>query len=233
MNAAEARFSELLTVADWTARHVASRFRGYVEFEDLRQEALVWLLDPAHASRITVDDEGKIYGARVHAELMRYLVPKARAERTAKCGGDPDDNKRYNMRTVRAVLPAVWTGEGVVRTESEIRAAGDPAEGGTWLVSVMDVARALRHTVGLADQAILFARHVLGESWEVVAAGADTEDATADSVRMRATRAERAIVDFLNGIEPIPGWGGPGSRHAHSNNYMQHKTDAAYSGDGS
>lgn len=227
--AEEVRFSQLLRIATRAGNEVASQYGGYVEPDDMRQEALAWLFDPAHASRVNSDEAGDLYANRLHAELLRFLIPRARAERQHATGGDPEDDKRYSLNIVKAVLPALWTGEGAIRTESEIRGSGDPSEGGNWQAAVLDVARAFRAAVGRRDAAVLFDRFVLGSSWEDVALAQDA-DTTADAVRMRATRALHTMVDFLNGIPTVPGWGGPGSRTARSNKHMQHLIDNAYGG---
>lgn len=229
MTVAETQFSQLFKVAQRAAIDVAQAYPGYVELDDMRQEALAWLYDPKHASRVGTDENGDVYATRLHAELLRYLIPRARAERTHRSGGNPADDSRYGLSVLRLLLPAVWTGEGAMRSESEIRGSGDPSEGGTWQVAVIDVSRALNVTVGKADQAILFRRYALGQAWDEIAASVADQPAP-DAVRMRANRALTSMLDHLNGVPVHPTWGGPGSRRARSNKVMQHLTDNVYSG---
>lgn len=223
----EERFSQLHAISRRAGADVANEYAGYVDRDDMAQEALAWFYEHPGVVDAETDDEGRMYSQRLVRKVKRYLLPLARRERTYRNGGKVSDDARYTPDTVRVVLPAVWTGESAERVESEVRVAANPAEGNTWAAMVLDVRAALHASLGKADQALLFAHYVTGDSWEQVAA---SRGSTEGAVQKRASRAVAVICDHLNGLEPDTdlSWGGPGSRRVLSNGTAQAITQNAY-----
>lgn len=232
MNGTETRFSQLYAIAKQAGQTVASDFGGYVTAEDMTQQGVAWLLEPARDKLLqrSVDPEGNLYHSSLVREVRRHLNAAARLERVITDGGRPSDVARYSSGTVTSVLSAAWTDErpdaGV--DDSGIKHRADPATGGDYQATVLDVRRGVRDAVGKRDQAFLFARYVTGLSWDAVG---ELFDTTPDAARMRAARSVEAVVDYLNGLEPSPRTDdGPGTRTARSNAYMRHVAANHYEG---
>jgi DNA-directed RNA polymerase specialized sigma24 family protein len=160
--------------------------------------------------------------------VLRYLIPKARQARAALYGA-PSDDQKYSTRTIRALLPALWSDEHAERPESEIRSHSDPAIGGNWTPMTVDVHKAFQ-LIGTAEQAILLLRYGLGDDWRDIAAQSCSSES---AVRLRADRAITQMADHLNGLderlypfEPV------GTIRTQSNARARFSTDAVYNGEG-
>lgn len=150
---------ELLELAASEAATLARRWPG-VERDDIRQEILLWALEAAESgSELAEDGLGddeyqqrrKVLRFKLRDAGAQYCRRQERArrrERAAALGFDVDDEAFYGLVQLRLLVQAYFA-EGITehpprgRADS-VRRAGDPAEGGTWMASLLDVERGLR-----------------------------------------------------------------------------------------
>lgn len=154
---------ELLELAAAEAGRLARRWPG-VERDDIKQEILLWCVEngldgselPAgepesdeeaeehrqarRAVRLKLRDAGAAYCRRAERDRRR--------ERAAVRGYDPADEAFYSLTQLRE-LAAQYFASGIterpaVGRDESVRRISDPAEGGTWLASLIDVERALK-----------------------------------------------------------------------------------------
>jgi hypothetical protein len=193
--------------------------------DDMTQEAMTWLVSHPEMVDKNVDPDGELYHHRLYLLTMRHIIPLARAARAALYGA-PCDDQKYTARTIKAVLPSLWSDEHAARPEAEVRSHADPAVGGNWPALVADV-RAAFALVGTTDQRILLCRYGLALTWDASGTRAGVSEGAA---RVRADRAIVAMTDWLNGVyvdtfEPV------GTRRTESNARAQFRTHQDYEGE--
>ncbi len=166
--------------------------------DDLYQEAWTWLL--RHTQTVTTAlEDGKVGRRRLNHLVTQHLVAVARADKATQLGYDLDDEAFYTPGVVEELLPLVFSAEALLKPAAEAgsRPSGDPASGGTWLVTVLDVRRAW---VGAA----LTAKQVAALEG-VYRDGIDTRElaamyATDETEIEKAVKyGLRRMVDFLGG----------------------------------
>lgn len=150
---------ELLALAATEAAALARRW-PHLERDDIQQEILLWALEHAESgSELSVEELGEDeYRERRRALRWRLRDAGARycrrqerdrrRERAAVLGYDVVDEAFYSLAQLRGLVEQYFA-EGVTerpplgRADSVTR-TGDPAEGGTWTATLVDVERGLR-----------------------------------------------------------------------------------------
>lgn len=159
-----------MTVTDWTftsADHAAitsaakictSRYRGYVEFQDVQQELYLWLLshyDRAERWRAEHDEK---HAERTLIKALRNVAEGyCRNEKAQKEGYAADDEFFYSIPMVADLLALSFDPDWMMPRSAELDASpsGKPAsEGGNLMAMVADVTRALA-TLPDPDQRLL------------------------------------------------------------------------------
>lgn len=183
------------------ARQVANRYGGYVQTDDLTQEAMVWWYGrgqrylPAYLA-----DEDP---ARLTVSLRRCMESYARSEKAGLSGYEPRDQYRYSAREVIALIPVAMEPEGLPEAGhgDGPSAKGNLAEGGDLLAALVDVRRALTaltesdlHFLTLADDCSYI--------WERVAAR--MAGGVPDSLRRRHARIAERMARWLSNEEDEP-----------------------------
>jgi DNA-directed RNA polymerase specialized sigma24 family protein len=127
------------------------------------------------------------------------MVSYAKTEKRQCLGYEAEDEAFYGLTQIAEILPSVmWDEPEPPRSAgSEIRSTSDPAEGGNWLASWLDV----KHALNVADlsareRSTLLALYADGESQ---ASWADMLGVTAQAVQQTNTRALRKLQRVLGG----------------------------------
>lgn len=217
-------------VARKAARLLTNQYRPYVEFEDMLQEARLWLFThPQNIEHAILSESGRIYQPQLVSEVATYLTPRAKKEKARSLGVTTTHQSRYTVEAVEAVLPALWdlTPTPIPGTpETAGRGASDPAYGGGFHVAVMDVKRAMAAVTSKAQQKVLFVVYGMGTT------GREAQwfsKVPRGEIEGRARRAVQAIVNHLND-EPDLYYDGPGSRKAMSNAQSNAINEDGYGG---
>lgn len=221
------------------AAQVARRYRGYVTFSDMEQEAQIWVMTHPRTVFDRLQD-GKRGNDRITRQLAKHLHSIARTEKASVSGYNPEDEVFYSQAVVEMILPALWDEtlmvQGPQGEPSEGRSNSDPSEGGNWQVMVADVRAAYdRSDLDVRQRVALVMRYheqatltEIGRALEVSKQGAQ------GVVRSALGR----LVNYLGGTDPHHScgyececgrsYGGPGSRRAISNATARAITDGNY-----
>lgn len=184
---------------NYAASQVLRKYKRYVELDDLIQVGLLWVTEhPTYIESLEEVSE-KLAQWRLQQRVTSPMVSYARAEKRQRLGYEATDEAFYSLNQLAEILPAVFENdpEPPRSASNEIRSPGDPAEGGNWLASWLDV----KHAWGMAEltgreRSTLLALYGEGESQ---ASLADLLGVTAQAVQQTNTRALRKLQRVLGG----------------------------------
>lgn len=211
------------------ARFTHQHYAPYVEYEDMLQEALVWVWQHPERVEHAQFEDGNLNQPQLVSEIMVYLTPRAKRAKAAALGVSTRYQSRYTFEAVEAVLPALWdtTPTATPGTpETAGRGAPDPAYGGGFAAAVMDVQRAYDRTVSKPGKKLLFVTYGMGVKGREAQYFSGTNRM---EIEPRVRRIVQTMVDFLND-EPWQYHEGPGSRHVMTNAQANAITDSGYDG---
>lgn len=192
------------------------RHRGYVEEDDLRQEAYLWLMENAELVAEHVDNKAWRY---LTSDLYRSLYKVAMKARYLRDGTEPGDYYFYTLTVLDELLPEALLGpEAVIETQEDLNhqiRAGKPInERGDKAAMLADVQKA-HSRLNEDDKYLIFLRYGhVGASDKTVAEDLGLPQTT---VSYQLRRALRRMADHLGG-EPVTG------RQAKSNARAQYET---------
>lgn len=192
---------DIAPVIDSTAYAVLRRNRNYVEFDDLRQEAWLWVLD--HPKKMTeFQEEDDALGAwLLNRDLYKHLDKLARKVRADRVGYLPEDERFYTLKSIEELLPYVLNNDMTPPAGNVTgKSTKDPAEGGDWLASWIDVKRAWERA-DLTDRQRGIVISLLGDS-QTQQAVATCLYTTQSSVSASLQDALRKLLTFLGGDRP-------------------------------
>lgn len=187
-----------LALVELTVRDVHRRWRQFVDFDDLMQEAHVWWYGPGQPYLAEyLDDASR---TRLRRSIWRYCAAYAEKEKRAVAPVNPD-HQTYRNREVAAMLPIALDPDGLPQVAGTINDGpapkGNLAEGGSLLAALIDVRRAL-DTLSEDELHFLHLCADLRNDWEKVALHTGTE---ANSAYRRHTRIAIRLTRYLNGQE--------------------------------
>jgi DNA-directed RNA polymerase specialized sigma24 family protein len=198
MEAVVIPMSDHLDVVGPVLADVRSRWRDYVEQDDLYQEALLWWYGKGQKYLAEyLEDENHV---RLRRSLWRFVARYAQAEKAAKVGYLPLDQCRYAPAEVVALLPAALDPEGTPEFGGQSegpKAHGNLAEGGDILAALVDVRRAVE---ALAEDDVHFLQLVDDLRGDHDRAG-ELLGIQSDSVRRRYQRVIERMCRWLNNEE--------------------------------
>lgn len=157
-----------MSTATWTeadeavlssvSRALRSRYHGFVDLDDVRQELYVWLIK--NASK--VEDWRKNYNPRTAERLLARSLRNhgekfCRREKAAQCGYEVDDEFFYSISMVAELLQLYFDPDYMQppSLEHDSTSGGKAsAEGGNLVAMVSDVGRAFEE-LSQADQQTL------------------------------------------------------------------------------
>jgi hypothetical protein len=174
-----------------------------VEYQDLEQIGELWMLEhPQKMEEYKTLDEPRLAAWRLGKDLWRAMERYARKERAHSVGFKSEDEEFYSDGMIELILPRVLNGtiQPDVKAREEIRAPRDPAEGGDYLASYLDVQRAWRNAP-LADteRTILEFTYIHGLSQQAVGSVLSLSQPT---VSRGHDRGILKLQEFLGGAKP-------------------------------
>lgn len=223
---------EVLDIARGVASEVRRRYPGFVEIDDLLQEAWIWASRNPKRLRDYLDLDGRDRTAAIASSLRHRLRYVAEREKASALGYSLSDVAFYTPAQVREELlpalfdPEAWTSPPKAG-QDELRSKRDPAHGGNWLASLADVADAYRR-LPAHDRLIVALRWRDEMKQREIAVEMDLAEST---VSERLERVVERIVELLGGDRPEHE---PdeivGRRRVQSNAAAQAQTGADYAG---
>jgi RNA polymerase sigma factor (sigma-70 family) len=192
-------------VAANVARSVHKKYHTYFGVDDLRQELLVWVLRREVKVREwldTEDEEQLNKGVRMLARALQRQADKyCRSKKAQFLGYNLEDEAYYSPTILAEILPFVWHEVAETRNGSKPRVSGggNPAEGGTFVVQLIDVRKALGK-LEPNDKMILHMKFYEDLTFQELANNLEISDTTA---HRKVNGALRRLSRELGGQSPF------------------------------
>jgi len=190
---------------------ISRKFKGWVEFEDIKQECFLWaigrgqqfvdLLNEPNLSRREQNER------RIAYQMQRMAERFARKEKARKAGYKTTDEAFYDTTTIAKLIPFVIASvvDGTVLEQAQEmindgtpRKQSTPAEGGNLLAILIDIKKAYLK-LEQEDKTILQMRYHDNFTLNQIAQYLECATSTADR---RSTSALRRLQDKLGGQTP-------------------------------
>ena len=198
---------EATDVASQVARVVHRKYSVYFDASDLRQELLTWVWRRQDKVKqwLSHDQEPEDYKGGVKQlgkTLTRQADKYCRRLKAQKLGYEIRDEQYYDPITLSELLPLVW-GE-VVDTKrhdggEKVSGAGNPAEGGNYVIQLFDIRRALSRLDEM-DRDVLELKYEMSLTFTEIALQLEVSDTTA---HRKVEGAMRRLVQQLGGTNPF------------------------------
>ena len=192
-------------VAANVARSVHKKYHTYFDVDDLRQELLVWVLKrETKVQEWLVHDNEEDYkvGIRMLARALQRQADKyCRNKKAQALGYQLEDEAYYSPIVLSELLPFVWADVVDTRDGSQPRVSGggNPAEGGTYIIQLFDVRRALSK-LDPNDKLILQMKFYEQMTFADIANTLEISDTTA---HRKVDGALRRLNKYLGGQSPF------------------------------
>jgi len=198
--------SEATDVASQVARVVHRKYSVYFDVSDLRQELLVWVWRREDKVKQWLDhnQEPEDYKGGVKQlgkTLTRQADKYCRRLKAQKLGYEIRDEQYYDPITLSELLPFVW-GDVVETTKidgEKVSGAGNPAEGGNYVIQLFDVRNALSK-IDEMDRDVLELKYEQNLTFAEIAEVLEVSDTTA---HRKVEGAMRRLVNQLGGTNPF------------------------------
>ena len=190
---------------------ISRKFKGWVEFEDIKQECFLWaigrgqqfvdLLNEPNLSRREQNER------RIAYQMQRMAERFARKEKARKAGYKTTDEAFYDTTTIAKLIPFVIASvvDGTVLEQAQEmindgtpRKQSTPAEGGNLLAILIDIKKAYLK-LEQEDKTILQMRYHDNFTLQQIAQYLECATSTADR---RSISALRRLQDKLGGQTP-------------------------------
>lgn len=201
------QFSEAdLSAIESASKIVASRYRGYVDYNDLTQECFLWLVE--HYSKVLAwrEEYSELHAERRVIKAMRNACEKyARKEKAQFDGYEPQDEFFYSIPVVADMLrlyldPDRLTMPG--QDQGPKVSGGTPAqEGGNLMAMVADVGRAYE-ALPDHDKHLLHYVYGTGEPADNIGFLSTSWGITTGAADMRVRRVVGRLRERLGGGSP-------------------------------
>ena len=197
---------EATNVATQVARVVHRKYSVYFDVSDLRQELLVWVWRREDKVKQWLDhnQEPEDYKGGVRQlgkTLTRQADKYCRRLKAQKLGYELRDEQYYDPITLSELLPFVW-GDVVETTKldgEKVSGAGNPAEGGNYVLQLFDVRNALSK-IDEMDRDVLELKYEQNLTFAEIAEVLAVSDTTA---HRKVEGAMRRLVNQLGGTNPF------------------------------
>jgi len=198
--------SEATDVASQVARVVHRKYSVYFDVSDLRQELLIWVWRREDKVKQWLDhnQEPEDYKGGVRQlgkTLTRQADKYCRRLKAQKLGYELRDEQYYDPITLSELLPFVW-GDVVETTKldgEKVSGAGNPAEGGNYVIQLFDVRNALSK-IDEMDRDVLELKYEQNLTFAEIAEVLEVSDTTA---HRKVEGAMRRLVQQLGGTNPF------------------------------
>lgn len=219
IEASDPVWAEIIELAAVAARPIARRFRGFVEFDDLKQAACEFALrreDKVLEYLFEYDCDLMVHARRGEETrrqgetamitfLRRYCERAARKEKAVRSGYQPEDEYFYRPMMVENLIKVWASGEydlaGQVLDPAEMntkRGTKTASEGNNLLAMIGDVDAAMKR-IDDRSRAVLVDRFIYGRKLADIA---DEMGISPQRVEQLSVAGVRKIVDFLGGPSP-------------------------------
>jgi RNA polymerase sigma factor (sigma-70 family) len=200
-------------IAPGVARAIHSRYKAYVEREDVVQECLSWALT-RHSwiaeQLLEADDPDKRKHAesRIAWQMRRAAERYSRREKATKSGYQITDEAYYQGYTLGQLLPYVIASvvDGTVLEQiqdmiqdGQPRGSSSPSEGGNLLANLIDI-KIGYNKLEAEDKILLRIRYLDSFTLQQIANHYQCSVSTADR---RIDGAMRRLQDLLGGVSPF------------------------------
>ena len=187
------------------SRNVHRRFRNWIDFEDIQQEAYLWCLSKPRKVTEYLDD-GKQGEKKLTLSLRRHCEQQARKAKAAANGGHYSDEFFYEISQLSELLPLMFDRENWLEQPQDFGAdkvsgTREPAEGGNWLTTMVDVSTAYE-ALTIEDRRLL--RRYYWDEWTFKMI-ADAEQVEPHQARKAVYEALVHLLDELGGASPWTG----------------------------
>jgi len=192
-------------IAVISARKVHRRYHTYFDQADVVQELMIWVLRRTDKVQEWLDHEPdapeyKIGEKMLGKTLVRHADKYCRKIKAQKLGYELRDEQFYAPATLAELLPFVWT--DVVGTQDtskpRVSGGGNPAEGGNYVVQLIDIRRGLL-ALSEADRQVLRLKYYDQLSFKELAQELQVSDTTA---HRKVDGAIKRLENNLGGPNP-------------------------------
>jgi RNA polymerase sigma factor (sigma-70 family) len=203
----------IFDIAPGVARAIHSRYKAYVEREDVVQECLSWALTrhswiAEQLLEATDPDKRKHAESRIAWQMRRAAERYSRREKATKSGYQITDEAYYQGYTLGQLLPFVIASvvDGTVLEQIQDmiqdglpRGSSSPSEGGNLLANLIDIK--IGYTkLEAEDKILLRVRYLDSFTLQQIANHYQCSVSTADR---RIDGAMRRLQDLLGGVSPF------------------------------
>ena len=200
-------------IAPGVARAIHSRYKAYVERDDVMQECLSWALTrhswiAEQLLEATDPDKRKHAESRIAWQMRRAAERYSRREKATKSGYQITDEAYYQGYTLGQLLPYVIASvvDGTVLEQiqdmiqdGQPRGSSSPSEGGNLLANLIDI-KVGYNKLEAEDKILLRIRYLDSFTLQQIANHYQCSVSTADR---RIDGAMRRLQDLLGGVSPF------------------------------
>lgn len=195
-----------LSAIESASKIVASRYRGYVDFNDLSQEAFLWLVENYAKVLAWREEHSELHADRKVVKAMRNACERyARKEKAQMDGYEPADEFFYSIPVVANMLRLYFDPDRLTvpsRDFSPRVTGGTPAqEGGNLMAMVADVGRAYE-ALPAHDKGLLVGVYGSGDPADNIQFLANEWGITTGAADMRVRRVVGRLRERLGGATP-------------------------------
>lgn len=197
--------NEATEIATTVARQVHRKYTPYFDVSDLRQELLVWCIKREEKVKEWLDpnkdrverENGIKYLAKT---LNRHADKYCRKRKAQALGYELRDEVYYTPAVLTEILPYVWgeIAEAKDTSKPKVSGGGNPAEGGNYIASVIDIRKGLEK-IDAQDRLVLQLRFFENLTLSEIATTLEISDSTADR---KVRGALRRLCYRLGGDNP-------------------------------
>lgn len=175
-----------------------------VSRDDIKQELWLWFVEHPHKVKQWTEMEDKKETTKLFARSLRNAAHDyCQKEKAQSAGFNIEDNFYYQRDMVEVLLPSVITGDWTVSSSADLNSgistSKAPAEGGNWMVYLIDIDNAFKK-IPTHYQNVLNLRYgdnLLGNDL------AEILQCSTDAARKRVDKALRKLIQELGGFRPF------------------------------
>ena len=208
-------FDEAKDIAITVARKVHRHYHTYFDVSDVSQELMVWVFKrndkiTEWLDHPTDSDEYKMGVRKLARTLTRHADKYCRRAKAQKAGYELRDEQFYDAITLSEMLPFAFPLKaGIVTTHDgnkpKVSGGGNPAEGGNYVVQLIDIRRALA-LLDPQDRLVLemklFEQLTFSEVAEMLEVSDTTAHRKVDGALRRLNNLLGGQSPFTDGVEP-------------------------------
>lgn len=199
-------FDRFLPMVAQISKEYASRYRNFVEAEDVAQQLWLWFVSHPNKTRTWLSDESlidkdreRLFAKSLRNQALDYCLH----EKASKTGYEFEDQFWYDKEFVKLILPAALSGDWrrIDKFSSEVKTHKSPSESNDWIAFAADVKRAFE-SLSKDEQTLVFEFYAQDVSGKDLHDKLGSDRPSSRATMMAANRALRKMVKFLGGDRP-------------------------------